>query len=149
MGILQLLIAILLTVQLFVVEWPIARALIGLVLLADIVWFVVRWRRVSREMDRRMAERLARRERLEKAGITALATIRRIDMGGTTVTTGVSRELEVILELDVETENAAPFSTTMTTMISELHIPQYQPGKRLKIKYDPTDPTHNKPIELA
>jgi len=148
MGLLQIIIAVLLTVQLFVIEWPVAKAIIGVILLADIIWFVVRWNRVSREMDQRMAEMLARKERLETGGIIALATIRKIDMGGTTVTTGVSRELEVILGLDVEPENAAPFTTTMTTMVSELHIPQYQPGRRLKIKYDPTEPTHNRPLEL-
>jgi hypothetical protein len=149
MGMLQILIAILLTVQIFVVERPVVKLILGVIVLADIVWFIVRWKRVSKEVDERMAEMLARRERLERDGITALATIRQIDMGGMTVTTGVSRELEVILGLDVAPENAAPFSTTMTTMISELHIPQYQPGKRLKIKYDPTDPTHSKPLELV
>ena len=129
--------------------WLQSEIFLIVLLIVDIVWIIIVYRGNSREIEQMMREKVARNECLRAQGKEAVAEIKKIAMGSCTVTTGVSRELEVLLELEVTPENSAPFSLRISLMISELHIPQYQPGKQIRIRYVPDDPENCEVIEVV
>lgn len=120
-------------------HWQQLEMVLGVLLVVDSIWFVSVFKRNSDEFDARIAESDARRERLRSSGMEAPAVITSVGEGGFSATGGGIRKIEVVLGLDVQPANSLTFSTTMTTVISELHIPQYQPGKKVKVRYMPDD----------
>ena len=150
MGLLRLIVAIQLLVLLIInaisrnlfglgEHWVIVEIVLGVLFVVDAIWFVVAYRASSRLFDERIAKTKARRDRLRQAGKVAEATIRQIRMGGMAMTQGVQRSLQVVLTLEVLDEGAASFEMELVAMISELHLAQYQPGKQVRIRFDPED----------
>jgi len=80
------------------------------------------------------------RERLLREGVQASARVLSVQMGGMTMTIGVHRHLQLQIGLEVQPAGRPPYQTTLTTMISELQIPQIQPGVLLTIRYDAQNP---------
>jgi hypothetical protein len=78
--------------------------------------------------------------RILQTGMPARAQILQVQMGGMTVTTGVHRRLEVIISLQVQPPNGAPYMTQVKTLVSELNIPQIQPGAWAQVRIDPMNP---------
>jgi len=81
------------------------------------------------------------RERLLREGVQASARVLGIQMGGMTMTVGVHRHLQLQIELEVHPSGRPPYQTTLTTMISELQLPQIQPGVMLTVRYDAHNPS--------
>lgn len=75
--------------------------------------------------------------RILQTGIPARAQILQVQMGGMTVTTGVHRRLEVIIALQIQPPSGAPYQTQLKTLVSELNIPQIQPGAWVQVRIDP------------
>jgi hypothetical protein len=94
-------------------------------------------RRVFGGLSRASAER----ERLMREGHPAPATIVELSMGGMTMSVGVHRHLEVQLLVQVQPPDRSPWQAKLSTMISELQIPQLQPGAQIHVRYDPRDPS--------
>lgn len=80
--------------------------------------------------------------RLMQTGIPTSATISQIQMGQGTVILQGHRHLQVHIQLQVQPQGAAPYPAQVTTMISELQIPQFQPNVVIQVRVDPTNP-HN------
>jgi hypothetical protein len=80
------------------------------------------------------------RERLLREGIQANARVLSVQMGGMTMTVGVHRHLQLVIGLEVHPPGHGPYQAQMTTMVSELQIPQIQPGVMLTVRYDRTNP---------
>jgi hypothetical protein len=83
----------------------------------------------------------AERERLLREGIQARARILNVQMGGMTMTVGVHRHLQLKLTIEVQPPSGSPYQTVLTTMVSELQIPQVQPGVEAVVRYDRNDPS--------
>jgi len=81
----------------------------------------------------------AERERLLREGVQARAQLLAVQMGGMTMTVGVHRHLQLQLQLQVQMPGRPPYQTMLTTMVSELQIPQLQPGAMLTVRVDPRD----------
>ncbi len=78
--------------------------------------------------------------RILQTGTPARAQILQVQMGGMTVTTGVHRRLEVLLALQILPNNGAPYPAQIKTLVSELNIPQIQPGAWMQVRIDPMNP---------
>lgn len=91
-----------------------------------------------------MKKQSQERERLLREGIQATARVLSVQMGGMTMTVGVHRHLQLVVGLEVYPAGQAPYQAQMTTMVSELQIPQIQPGVTLTVRYD-----QNNPMKLA
>ena len=87
-----------------------------------------------------MKKQSQERERLLREGVQATARVLGVQMGGMTMTVGVHRHLQLIIGLEVHPPGQAPYQAQMTTMVSELQIPQIQPGVTLTVRYDRTNP---------
>jgi hypothetical protein len=83
----------------------------------------------------------AERERLLREGVQAGARLMAVQMGGMTMTVGVHRHLQLQLQLEVQMQGRPPYPAMLTTMVSELQIPQLQPGAQLTVRVDPRDPS--------
>ena len=81
----------------------------------------------------------AERERLLREGVQARAQLLAVQMGAMTMTVGVHRHLQLQLQLQVQMPGRPPYQTMLTTMVSELQIPQLQPGAMLTVRVDPRD----------
>jgi hypothetical protein len=81
----------------------------------------------------------AERQRLLREGIQASARLLAVQMGGMTMTVGVSRHLQLRLQVEVQPPGRPPYQAMMTVMVSELQIPQLQPGALLTVRIDPRD----------
>lgn len=84
------------------------------------------------------------RDRLLREGIQASARVLNVQMGGMTMTVGVHRHLQLQIALEVHPQGRPPYQANLTTMVSELQIPQIQPGATLTVRHDP-----NNPMKLA
>ncbi len=80
------------------------------------------------------------RQRLLQSGVQAQARILNVQMGSMTVTTGVNRQLQLQLAVEVHRPGAAPYQAQFATMVSELQIPQVQPGAWMGVRVDPANP---------
>lgn len=78
--------------------------------------------------------------RILQTGMPGRAQILQVQMGGMSVTTGAHRRLEVLLALQVQPQSGAPFVSQIKTLVSELNIPQIQPGAWVQIRIDPIQP---------
>lgn len=108
---------------------------IGIVV-ACIVPFVLIFSRVFGGMKRQAAET----NRLLQVGTPASAQILGTAMGRMTVTTGVHRHLQLVLQLQVHPHDRPPYAAQLTTLVSELQIPQLQPGAMVQVRFDPANP---------
>lgn len=81
----------------------------------------------------------AERERLLREGVRASARILNVEMGGMTMTVGVHRHLQLKLTVEVQPPDRPNYQAVVTTMISELQIPQVQPGVVATVRFDPND----------
>ena len=82
----------------------------------------------------------AERQRLIATGIPARARILQVTPGGMTVQTGGLRQLQLHISVEVHRPNMAPYPGQITSLISELQIPQIQPGSWLAVRIDPMNP---------
>lgn len=74
---------------------------------------------------------------LRTNGVAASATLTTVrDLG---VTVGVSPLL--LLQLRVQPRDAGPFDTELSVKTSRLQMHAFQPGKTLRVRYDPADPS--------
>lgn len=74
-------------------------------------------------------------------GIPADATVKTLGMGGMTMSVGVSRSLQVQLQLEVrKSTGEAPYTAHLSTMVPELAIPSLQPGSSIPVKVDSNNP---------
>jgi len=75
-----------------------------------------------------------------KGGRPAEAVILSIgeSKGGMTVT--VNNQPFVSFELEIHDGSKKPYTTTLSTIISRLAVPQFQPGMKVAVKIDPEDP---------
>ena len=108
----------------------------SIVLLTTVLPMVLVFRRVFGGMRRQAAET----QRLLQVGIPAPAQILGVQMGGMTVTTGVHRHLQLMIQLQVQAPGRPPYMAQLTSMISELQIPQIQPGAIVQVRIDPANP---------
>ena len=77
------------------------------------------------------------RQRLLQTGIPAQARVLQIQMGGMTVTTGVHRQLQLVIAAEIHRQGMPPYQTQFTSMVSELQIPMLQPGAWIQVRIDP------------
>lgn len=87
-----------------------------------------------------MNKAAAEQQRLLREGIQAGARLHAVQMGGMTMTVGVHRHLQLVLQLEVQPPGRPPYPATLTTMVSELQVPQLQPGAQLTVRIDPMNP---------
>ena len=108
---------------------PVVGIGITVVVFVSVMFFVFR-------LFRGLAKAQARNQELLQNGIPAPARVASVQMGGMTVTTGVSRNLQLVIALQVYPQGGQPYQAQMTTMVSELQVPQVQPGSWVQIRYD-------------
>ncbi len=87
-----------------------------------------------------LAKNKAERQRLLTQGIPARGRILNVQMGGMTMTVGVQRHLQLVIQAEIQPNGGAPYQATLTEMISELQVPQVQPGASIAVRVDPTNP---------
>jgi hypothetical protein len=78
-------------------------------------------------------------QRLLATGMPARARVLGMQMGGMTMTVGVHRHLQLIMGLEVHLPGQPPYQAQVTSMMSELQIPQIQPGAWMHVRVDPAD----------
>lgn len=76
-------------------------------------------------------------QRILKEGVSATAVIKAVTDTGNRY----NKNPEVRLTLEVTPASGAPFQAEVTTVISVIDVPKYQPGTLLNVKYDPKQPT--------
>lgn len=86
-----------------------------------------------------LAKSGAERDRLLREGMQASARLLAVQMGGMTMTVGVHRHLQLQLQVEVHLQGRPPYQALLVTMVSELQIPQLQPGAMLTVRVDPRD----------
>jgi hypothetical protein len=96
----------------------------------------------------RVDKAAAEQQRLLREGVQASARLVAVQMGGMTMTVGVHRHLQLHLQLEVHPPGQPPYPAMLTTMVSELQIPQLQPGAPLTVRIDRQNPA-NMAIEAA
>ncbi len=105
-------------------------------ILVTTVPFIFVLRRVFGGMKRHAAET----QRLLQVGTPAPAQIMSTGMGGMTVTTGVHRHLQLVIQLQVHPPGRPPYVAQLKTLVSELQVPQLQPGAMVQVRIDPANP---------
>ncbi len=82
---------------------------------------------------------VARQQELQKVGVPAEATITGLVETGLTF----NRIYPVVkIQLEVRPPGGQPYRAEIRTMVSRLDIPQIQPGRVLKVMYDPSNPSN-------
>lgn len=77
------------------------------------------------------------RDELLKTGVAAKGVILGIEDTGNRF----NDQPQVILKVRVEPEGADPYETETKMIISPVYLPQFQPGARVNLKYDPAERT--------
>lgn len=75
---------------------------------------------------------------LLQTGLPGKAKI--LGLAETGVTINNQPQVKIMLEVTPDGRLGRSYQAEVKTLISMVHIPQYQPGARLLIKYDPNDP---------
>jgi len=75
------------------------------------------------------------RDQLIKNGTSASGVITDIEPTGNIV----NDQPQVRVTVKVTTENGETFDSVATMIINPVYIPQFQPGKNVKVKFDPSD----------
>jgi hypothetical protein len=78
--------------------------------------------------------------KLMDKSVKGKAEILSVNMGNQVVTLGVHRYLQVFIDLKVTSENKGEFKTRIKTRISEVKLPQYQPGAVFDVRFNPDNP---------
>lgn len=78
-----------------------------------------------------------RDKNLLKSGIEANARVTALEDTGNRL----NRNPQVRMKLSVAPEGQAPFQAELTAYISTVDLPNYQPGKEIRVKYNPRDPS--------
>jgi hypothetical protein len=79
----------------------------------------------------------ARNNRIRRVGRPATATILEIRETGVTIQ---GTNAQARLRLLVEPENGPPFEVTTKHLVNRFQIPAYQPGNRVAVLVDPSNP---------
>lgn len=108
-------------------------ALFGLVILGLVLFSVFK-------LMSGLGKANAERDRLLREGVQCPARLLNVQMGGMVMTVGVHRHLQLQLQLEVQLPGRPPHRTMLTTMVSELQVPQLQPGAQLTVRVDRMDP---------
>lgn len=82
----------------------------------------------------------AERQRLLRDGVQASAQVLGVQMGGMTMIVHGHRHLQLQLSVKVHAPGRPPYVASMQPMISELQIPQVQPGAMLTVRVDRQNP---------
>lgn len=82
----------------------------------------------------------ARDKRLLQTGAQASAQVLAVQATGASVSYGGHRQPQVALTLQVQPANGQPFQSQLVTYVSELQIPQIQPGLVVQVRYNPANP---------
>ena len=82
----------------------------------------------------------AERERLLRTGLPARARVLGVQMGGMTVTVGGLRSLQLQIAAEIHVQGRPPYPAQITSLVSELQIPQVQPGLWMAVRIDPMNP---------
>jgi hypothetical protein len=82
----------------------------------------------------------ARDKKLLQTGAQATAQVLSVQATGASVSYGGHRQPQVALGLQVTPQGGQPYQTQTVAYISELQIPQVQPGAILQIRYDRQNP---------
>jgi hypothetical protein len=77
-------------------------------------------------------------KRLLQTGLPAKAKV--LALNDTGVTVNQNPQVQLTLEVTPDNGNPPPYQTTLRTIVSRLHIPQFQPGAKLRVRYDPNHP---------
>lgn len=75
------------------------------------------------------------RDKLIERGLPATAVILNADPTGNTY----NSQPEIRLKLRVSPPQGQPYETETEMVINPIYAPQFQPGKSVKVKYDPED----------
>jgi hypothetical protein len=108
---------------------PIVLAIIGCIICVSPFIFVLKkgWRRRTRD------------NAIRSNGIKATAVIAKIELGGTALGNEVTPNVR--LSVLVENEKGEVYPAQIDTTIAVTHMPQFQPGTKIDVAYDPADPT--------
>lgn len=74
-------------------------------------------------------------KKLLETGLPARATILEIKPTGNVY----NNQPQARLKLKVQLENGETYETEMTMIVNPIYVPQFQPGKDVKIRYDAND----------
>lgn len=77
------------------------------------------------------------RDQLIKNGTSASGVITDIEPTGNIV----NDQPQVKVTVRITTDNGETFESIATMIINPVYIPQFQPGKNVKVKFDPSDRT--------
>jgi hypothetical protein len=115
-------------------------SIIGIVVIVGILATVVPIALVLRRVLGGMMRQQAETRRLLQVGLPASARVMGVQMGGMTVTTGVHRHLQLVMHVEVHPPGRPPYAAKLTALVSELQIPQLQPGATVQVRIDPANP---------
>lgn len=76
-------------------------------------------------------------EQIRKNGLPAKGTILTIEPTGNIY----NDQPQVKIHLQVEPEQKPKYETDVYMIISPVYLPQFQPGQKVNVKYDPKDPS--------
>ncbi len=82
----------------------------------------------------------AQDRRLLQTGAKASAQVLTVQATGASVSYGGHRQPQVALRVQVQPESGQPFQAQLVSYVSELQIPQIQPGAVLQVRYNPSQP---------
>lgn len=119
----------------------VGSVLLTVVIVGGVLFGVIR-------MFKKMGDDAAERARLLREGIQAGARVMGVQATGGEIIINGARSLGLMIQLEVHAPGRPPYPATMTTMISELQIPQIQPGAMLTIRIDRMNPA-NMALEAA
>lgn len=77
------------------------------------------------------------RQRVLDTGVDATATVIRIRDTGVEI----NGDPEVGILLEVQPADESPYQAEVKQTVSIVHLPAYQPGAQLQVKYDPANPS--------
>lgn len=115
-------------------------SIIGITVIVGILVTIVPTVLIMRRAFGGMMRQQAETRRLLRVGVPAAAQVMSVQMGEMTVTTGVHRNLQLVLHLQVQPPGRPPYPAQLTTMVSELQIPRLQPGAAVQVRIDPANP---------
>jgi len=114
--------------------------LITVVVVVPTLFFVIRLMRGLDSGQKDIAK-------LMQTGAVAQGRVVQVQMGTMTVTTGVHRNLQLQVTVDVYPQGGdqyrqqqQPWRAQITQLVSELQVAQLQPGATVEIRYDPQNP---------
>jgi hypothetical protein len=93
----------------------------------------------SEAVDDAMAlqETMQKQQALLTTGTPGVATIK----GFTDTGTLVNFNPQVVLDLSVAVEGKSDYDASLTTSVPQMHIPMVQPGSKIGVRVDPSDPS--------